>query len=132
MTAQQAAATFGKSVSTIYRWIKKGLLQAVKVGRKWSIVMTRTAYIYLNSGADGITSIDSVSGDCGKGSKQFTALVNAARKSAQHTELENADLGKYIVKSEVFDGAKGWVDSRRYRIGQAPSASLKVTVDWNL
>ena len=129
MTAQQAAQTFGKSVSTIYRWIKKGLLSAVKVGRKWSIEMTRTTYIYLDI-VDGWPTVSSCGGDCGKGSKQFTALVNAARRSEQYTELENVELGKYIVTSETWDKTKGWADSRNYRSGQEPSALRKVTIEW--
>lgn len=40
MNVKQAAVKFGKSVSTIYRWIKTGIIQAAKVGRSW-IVMER-------------------------------------------------------------------------------------------
>jgi excisionase family DNA binding protein len=36
-TVKEAAAYFGKSLSTIYRWIKSGKLNATKVGRKWEI-----------------------------------------------------------------------------------------------
>lgn len=38
VTVKEAAELYGKSASTIYRWIKQGKLQAKKVKGRWQII----------------------------------------------------------------------------------------------
>lgn len=39
VTVKEAAEIYSRSKSTIYRWIKSGKLDAVKVGRRWVIAV---------------------------------------------------------------------------------------------